>query len=86
MSLLIATPLTLIFNELLVGNTIWRTTHGDVHTFRVEAIPRVLFVPLDIFGPTGFSRMFYWTPEMWAGNFFIVWWFTFLSMTYIRRS
>jgi len=84
-SLLISIPTTLFLNEITVGNTLWRTIAGDQKTVRIEAIPTVLFAPINIFGDTGFSRIPLWTPGYWTSNMFVIWWATFLMLTYLRK-
>lgn len=84
-SLLISIPTTLFLNEITVGNTLWRTVYGNHKTVRIEAIPTVLFAPINIFGETGFSKIPLWTPGYWTSNMFVIWWAAFLMLTYIRK-
>lgn len=83
-SLLIAIPTTILLNELLVGNALWRTDDNG-KTLRLTSIPMTLFSPLNIFGQKGFNVLFLWLPPHWPENVFIIWWATFLILTYIRK-
>jgi hypothetical protein len=84
-SLLIAIPITLLLNEIVVKNSAWRTADQGGKSFRLGSIPVTLFAPLNIFGMTGFSRIYLWTPFYWTQNVYVIWWLIFLGLSYIRK-
>jgi len=84
-SLLISIPTTLLLNELIVGNMVWRTVIGSEKALRLDYIPGILLAPLNIFGQAGFSKLPLWTPGYWTSNMFVIWWATFLMLTYLRK-
>ncbi|NDB85763.1 MAG: hypothetical protein EB127_24135, partial [Alphaproteobacteria bacterium] len=58
---------------------------GSEKALRLDYIPGILLAPLNIFGQAGFSKLPLWTPGYWTSNMFVIWWATFLMLTYLRK-